>query len=693
MFTVVIAEQEHINNIEKYDLFLKPFADKQHTKILRWNREGRSFRECIPGLEDVVVHHKEWRAVVLCGQESIGQKNPFDIVACDLPKKPENADDGTEEGYELLVEYYRQVRETKFAAYEQAIKRPLTRLMTYLCEPPLATGGFNHELSRMTGEEMLRRQGFEDEDYQRQKRKLDARQLEYQEYVEEAKKKEKLRKALVGSELCDIIHPRQVICIALRTKDVQEHDLKEQWKPHVNHQYNRFYDWNLYFDKMRYLVFDILPRENKRYEVDYLRFLSSVMLFANNELPPDGLRPNLVYSLNCHHDDQALEKLLLEYDAKLTLTDEMLERSAAEQAMVAGGKLSDSEVERIFCADVNVPVSTNADFDRSGLYASSNGIGLSSDCPGSEYTKWEHEFAEAKYTLGRFLKQPRRALQKSVDTLHGMSLMPADECARLDDFQVEEIAEHVYDEELAMIDTPTRSVYDVDRYYKRMDDVNAEVENQLEKRMTRKRTVALGLTTLLVYLTGFVPMLAGNIRSGNTGLAMALAALSLLLLATVAMICLCCLRWELVRLIRKFNLVMREIESDIDAAMTQFSRYLSHACGVMRGYSVLSNCREADKPGQRAVRLIRKHQQDIRRQRAAIRETFGGVVLQWGRNPELATQQPYGFDFTKMKDYVYPMPYREALKRKVEFIQSGNMIEAPVNFIDRIEVRLEELYD
>ena len=39
------------------------------------------------------------------------------------------------------------------------------------------------------------------------------------------------------------------------------------------------------------------------------------------------------------------------------------------------------------------------------------------------------------------------------------------------------------------------------------------------------------------------------------------------------------------------------------------------------------------------------------------------------------------------------MPYREALKRKVSFIQSGNMIEAPVNFIDRIEVRLEELYD
>ena len=73
--------------------------------------------------------------------------------------------------------------------------------------------------------------------------------------------------------------------------------------PHVNHQYNRFYDWNMYFDKMRYLVFDILPKENRRYEVDYIRFLSVLLLLANNELPPDGLRPNLVYTLDCHHGE------------------------------------------------------------------------------------------------------------------------------------------------------------------------------------------------------------------------------------------------------------------------------------------------------------------------------------------------------------------------------------------------------
>ncbi len=693
MFTVVIAEQEHINNIEKYDLFLKPFADKQHTRILRWNREGKTFRECIPGLEDTIVHHKEWRAVVLCGKDALSQKNPFDFIECSLPKKPEGTDEGSEEGYKALAEYYRQVRQIKFAAYEQAIERPLTRLATYLCEQPLAIGGFNHEEFERISDEKLESQGYEGEDYERQMRKLKARQLEYEEYIAEAEKKAELRKTLANGEMCDIIHPRQVICIALRTKDVQAHDLKEQWKPHVNHQYNRFYDWNMYFDKMRYLVFDILPKENRRYEVDYIRFLSVLLLLANNELPPDGLRPNLVYTLDCHHDDRALEKLLLEYDAKLTLTDELLERSIAEQQLVTQDKMSDTEAERLYCTGVTIPVSTSSDFDRSQLYASSEGIGLSTDCPGSEYTKWKHEFRDAKYTLTRFLKQPRRALQRSVESLHNMSSVPTDECSRLDSFQIEDIAEHVYDEELAMIDTPTRSIHDVDRYYREMDEADRDVESKIDERMTKKRTLALGITALLVYLAGFVPMLSGNIRDGDTAPALLLALLALALLFGAAIISLFCLRRELTVRYMRFNLTMGGIENDIDAAMTQFSRYLSHACNVMRGYCVLNHCRETDQPNQRAIRLIRKHQQDIRRQRAEIRETFSGVIPQYGRNPELATQEPYEFDFTKTKDYVYPMPYREALKRKVSFIQSGNMIEAPVNFIDRIEVRLEELYD
>ena len=75
----------------------------------------------------------------------------------------------------------------------------------------------------------------------------------------------------------------------------------------MEQQYRRFPDWNLYFDKMRYLVFD-LPPENyqEAYPFDYLRLLSSLMLLAGQEIPGGCLRPGRLYRLECENDDAAL---------------------------------------------------------------------------------------------------------------------------------------------------------------------------------------------------------------------------------------------------------------------------------------------------------------------------------------------------------------------------------------------------
>ena len=36
MFTVIIAEKEHIDRIREYDVFLKPFADLRRVALCRW---------------------------------------------------------------------------------------------------------------------------------------------------------------------------------------------------------------------------------------------------------------------------------------------------------------------------------------------------------------------------------------------------------------------------------------------------------------------------------------------------------------------------------------------------------------------------------------------------------------------------------------------------------------------------------
>ena len=53
----------------------------------------------------------------------------------------------------------------------------------------------------------------------------------------------------------------------------------------------------------------------------------------------------------------------------------------------------------------------------------------------------------------------------------------------------------------------------------------------------------------------------------------------------------------------------------------------------------------------------------------------------------------YTYDFTRTVDFSYPVPYTEGMRRQIEFLQPGSTIQVPVDFINRITIRREELYD
>ncbi len=63
----------------------------------------------------------------------------------------------------------------------------------------------------------------------------------------------------------DISLPSEVICVARRTYTQRSEEIHSAWGEHVEQQYRRFPDWNLYFDKMRYLVFDLPPENYQSY--------------------------------------------------------------------------------------------------------------------------------------------------------------------------------------------------------------------------------------------------------------------------------------------------------------------------------------------------------------------------------------------------------------------------------------------
>ena len=54
--------------------------------------------------------------------------------------------------------------------------------------------------------------------------------------------------------------------------------------------------------------------------------------------------------------------------------------------------------------------------------------------------------------------------------------------------------------------------------------------------------------------------------------------------------------------------------------------------------------------------------------------------------------EPYDYDFTAMRSYEYEIPYVR-VNRDIDFLQQGNIVNIPVDYVKSISLKREELYD
>ena len=483
-----------------------------------------------------------------------------------------------------------------------------------------------------------------------------------------------------------------MICIARRTYTQRSEEIHSAWGEHVEQQYRRFPDWNLYFDKMRYLVFDLPPENYQSYPFDYLRLLSSLMLLAGQEIPGGCLRPGRLYRLECENDDAALTELLQRYDGKLQATDVLLEQKIDAVREEQRPRISDYEAERSFCANVPVPVTPRGDFDKSDLYVSGRELGLSTDCPTDEAAFWDSARSASDKAIHRLIKQPARALGKALESFRGMNRISDRQAACLDGYQVEDVREHIHTEEQAMLDTGITMAENLDACRVRIDKADHQVRRKIDARMTRKRTIAMGLVLLGVFLVGCLPMLVKNLGAvAARGTALGLTAMGLAALALTAVVCLFFLRRALRRKVYTYNDEVAELDRTVTGMMNDYSRCLSHACNVMRGCSVVAYHTAHANPEDARIMVYRKHQSDIRQRREQLRTVF---ALFFPREQQPCQQEPeaYPYEFDRPVDYEYPVPYAQR-QRAIDFLQPDNRVVLPVAHIKGVTVRTEELYD
>lgn len=657
MFTVVITEQAHLDSIKQYQSFLKPFLDNAHIAFCPWNLEGKTLKEAVPTLYETVSRHEQWRMLVICDEEGLHSKNPFDLVAFHEPVLTKEMDEAA---------FRAQRRQARFAAYEEAATKPLVRLMTWLCQAPMASSGENNALA------------LEDP--------------EFAEYLAQVSKKAQLRSQILGDYIPEINLPAQILCVAKRCYQEGAQDINTSWQVNEGSRYSTFPDRNMYFEKMRYLVFDILQKTHRNYTFDYIRFLYAVMVLAEHEAPMGALNPGRVYALECENDEQALSALLGDYDSKLVSTQELLRAEVTRIQRTVKPRLEDRDAAAIFCSSITVPVNSTKNFNMKELFVSSRGLGLSADCPQSEAASWNSQYQNSRQVFGRYMKQPRRAVHKAISEMRRMDTADLETAARLNAYQIEDVEEYIAGEELKMIGTKTRDFRDMEYYTKDLEAQNKRTKTVIERRMTRKWTIILGAVALGCYLVSFIPMFTSNLKAEDGTLFSLLFILAGAgIMAAIALATLFFLRLPLKLSYGDYNGIMHGVVKDVEITLGEYSDYLSHACNMMRGHSVLNYLKGYEDPDAAKIRVLKKHDLDIQLVRERFHEVFGSFLPKDG--VDVDPENSYQYNFQRAVEYSYPMPHTEDQRRWIEFMQPGNQVEIPVDFVKAIRIRREELYD
>ena len=700
MFTVVIAEKEHIDKIEEYELFLKPFLATGDVVFCPWNTKAKRLADMVPTLANQVGRRKEWRALIVCDEEGLEQQNPFDLVK-NLPGKFEGPTRGmTKDAVEHLeneaqknksdadeldklktVEqdmqyiyseeynaFLQQEHKKKLKAYEEAAQKPLTRLVTFFCDMPTVTKMDDSKAA----------QG--DPDYTR--------------YIVEHLRKSELRREILDDEKTETSQPTEIVCLAKRTYVSAEKEFDTVWSSHTEQEYSHFYDRNMYFDKMRYLVFDILPKSQRDYMFDYIRFLYAMILLASNDIPKGCLANERVYRLECENDERALCQLLQTYEAKLNVTKETLNQNIQKILEKKPRVLTDKEATRIFSAQINQPVVFGEDFDEKALYARARKVGLSNGCPKDENVLWEEEYRRSQKGLQQMLKQSRRALRRAAAEARVEQDFRLDRAELLTDYQLEDIQERTDKNELDMLRTETTDLYEEGAYMDQFEEADQKVKRKIEDRMFTGTTIGLGLAACFAFLLGFFTIFVTNSKSNAFNFITSLIILGVAAGAFVvtAVVVLFFLRRGLTTRFRKYNNTMHDISGQVYGAMGKYSKYLTHMSNVRRGYGVLNSIQDRHDPDMDRVTLFQKHIADIEVAKDSVKEVFGQYMVGTAM-VDLDELFPYDFNFSIPTEYKYPLPYSEGTARKITFIQAGVYAIVPVEFVKRIMVRREELYE
>ena len=696
LFTVLIAEKEHIDAMRQGNkLFFEPFLDNKELAFCYWNPMGQNLYDSVPELQDTVGRRKDWRAVIINSstKDSIKKRNPFDVVdysainSMIFPNRQPESDESWENWEAEWKTYFDRLTVEKKSVFENALEHPLQKLTTWLCFQPE-----DYILNEVQAKKDVQDWAMEKIGRDDEKASAKLEHMEHAQYKREIRLKEMIRRSFLAESRLNISCPNEVFCISVRTMENSYFNPDSYWNVHQESEYSTFLDRNMYFDKTRFMVFELLPKEHRNFRTDYIRFLASILIFISNPVPGSAMKARYLYQLEVKTDDTPLCTLITSYDKKLSATMDVIENEMEAIRSEIPDELSDKAAEALFCSPTDVAVPLDPSCNPEKIYVDRD-YGFFLDSPENEFHKWSRAYTASKSAVAYILKQRARSVRKGVSRLHLSSDNNDVKISRLTDLQMDDIQDYTNNAEDEMVATIPRDIMDTSCYTERMDIEAEKIKKVINTRMTKNTALTLGGMCLVLFFISFLPFLLSNgstQKNMSTSMVICFAALGTLVISML--ISLLFLRATLRRALKSYNNTAAEIMDEILGYLKQVSKYLSATCNVCRGHAVQNYAQRNLDEYTKRLRIRKKHREDIRKRRAYLAEDYGDY---FGDRSlcDVTMSRPYDYDYDQEVEYEYPAPFLAGDCRQIEFICKGNFITVPSSYVKSILIRMEGIYE
>lgn len=643
MFSVLILNKKTTESFnEYYPLFLGAIK-KNDVAVCRWYENGSDIDSILPDLHDLTDDKKEWRALIVKTEDDIDthqfhQNNPYDYLC-------NQKNDSTLE--------------------ESPI--PLIRLTHYLGGFPSPDVTFIPEEQHDEGKasRVIYKPTHDTENEERYKR-------------------------ISEKYSFDGRRPSEIVIITLRHLQSDDicSDLKSAWTEHNEINSSTFWKRNNYPSNCRFVVYDMKQEGPIQKEADLFSFWTVISLLATNEINPNYLQAYRLYkgSVDFYTEN-------MQFDLQKTVTQLIGARHYIEKSIQQDIETKLKEEKTIPNYEVNVPVVIDA--------PSKTDFGIKTKkfplTPSSEFEDnllWNNMKLEAFESLDECIENSERALDESADSMRQACTFPEELIKPLDKYQYKDMNSELSNEysKIIMLQgmLPKTSVHYQDKL--------VEKEDKVKKSFKQRITNALSIKTIsLVSLLLFVGLLPATYcysteNFGKIEAIVAVFAICVLLIGLIELFVLIFQKLKLNEKINSYNESLKSSVGELNNNAKVYSRFISSIATYTKGRYYLRKLSTMKFEDENSYKLQRTHLKAINSLLSRIKKWVSAFYLDVSFDINDEANFVINYIEKPQTNVTYTFVSNNQAN-KVAINNSGDSIESSFDFVERLNLEREELYD